>query len=247
MGESLLGYVDQVREEVTRAAEVPAGKVTVGMPPSISPILGPVLMEECWRRFPEMSVRVTEGLSVFLAEWLNLSKIDLAVLTDPGDVPTLHTTTLVREEFVLVGSPEQMPSGLSEVPLAQLVDHRLVISPGFRRLIDCWTVPRGIELNYAMEFDSVAMIKEMILRGLGLSIMPYASVHKEASERTLAVIPIVEPVMTRDLVLAVNARRPTSAAMKAAAAVITDTLREIPVRPAGIVQLHVVKEGTKRR
>jgi LysR family nitrogen assimilation transcriptional regulator len=242
MGESLLGYVDQMREEVARVGEVPAGKVTVGMPPSISPILGPILMEECWRRFPEMSVRVTEGLSVFLAEWLKLAKIDLAVLTDPGDVPTLHTTTLVREELVLVGSPEQMPTGVSEISLAQLADYRLVIAPGFRQLVDRWAVPRGIELKYAMEFDSVAMIKEMIMRGLGLSVMPYAIVHKEASERTLAVLQIVEPSMTRDLVLALNSRRPTSAAMKAAVEVITEKLREIPVRPAGGAYLQVVAE-----
>jgi LysR family nitrogen assimilation transcriptional regulator len=41
MGESLLGYVTQLREEVSRAAEYPMDDVVVGMPQPISPALAP--------------------------------------------------------------------------------------------------------------------------------------------------------------------------------------------------------------
>jgi hypothetical protein len=53
----------------------------------------------------------TEGLSVFLAEWLNLGKIYLAVMTNLGDVNGLRIAHLAHEELVLVASPERIKRG----------------------------------------------------------------------------------------------------------------------------------------
>ena len=111
MGESVLSYVEQMREEVSRAAKVPSGNVIVGMPQSISPSLAPRLMEVCRERLPMVTLRVTEGLSVFLEEWLNVAKIDLALMTDPGKVLTLHTSLVAQEQMVLVGPTGGMPPG----------------------------------------------------------------------------------------------------------------------------------------
>ena len=92
MGESLLAFVEQMREEVSRAADVPSGNVIVGMPQSISLALAPLLMEECRSRLPMVRLRVTEGLSIFLEEWLNVAKIDVALMTNPGKILMLHTS-----------------------------------------------------------------------------------------------------------------------------------------------------------
>lgn len=230
MGESVLGFVEQMREEVSRAAEVPSGNVIVGMPQSISPALAPRLMEACRDRLPMVHLRVTEGLSVFLEEWLNVAKIDIALMTDPGKVLTLHTSPVAQEQMVLVGAAGKMPAGDS-IALADIVRLPLVIAHGFRRLIDPWTEPRGIKFNYTMELDSITIIKEMIKRGFGYSIMPYATVHAEALSGELGVIRIIEPTVTRDFVVAVNARRPLSAAVKAVRDVIVEVLAQIELQP----------------
>ena len=67
-------------------------------------------MEACRTRLPKVQLRVTEGLSVFLEEWLNVAKIDVALMTDPGKVLTLHTSLLAREHMVLVGNADNMPA-----------------------------------------------------------------------------------------------------------------------------------------
>jgi LysR family transcriptional regulator, nitrogen assimilation regulatory protein len=231
LGESVLAFVEQMREEVSRAADVPSGKVIVGMPQSISPSLAPLLMEACRTRLPKVQLRVTEGLSVFLEEWLNVAKIDVALMTNPGKVLTLHTSLLAREHMVLVGKADNMPASKSKIALADIAKFPLLIAHGFRRLIDQWTEPRGIKLNYVMELDSITIIKEMIKRGFGYSILPYATVHAEALSGDLGVTPITDPTITRDFVVAVNARRPLSAAVKAVRELIVEKLAEIELQP----------------
>ncbi len=233
MGESLLAFVEQMREEVSRAAEVPSGNVIVGMPQSISPSLAPLLMEECRARLPKVGLRITEGLSVFLEEWLNVAKIDVALMTNPGKVLTLHTSLVAQEHMVLVGAAKSMKADENKIALADIVKLPLLIAHGFRRLIDQWTEPRGIKLNYVMELDSITIIKEMIKRGFGYSILPYATVHSEALSGDLGVTRIVDPTVTRDFVVAVNARRPLSAAVKAVRDVIVEKLNEIELQPRG--------------
>jgi len=71
----------------------------------------------------------------------------------------------------------------------------------------------------------------MIKRGFGYSILPYATVHPEALSGDLGVMPIVDPTMTRDFVIAVNARRPLSAAVKAVRELIVEKLAEIELQP----------------
>jgi LysR family transcriptional regulator, nitrogen assimilation regulatory protein len=231
MGESVLAFVEQMREEVSRAADIPSGRVIVGMPQSISPALAPLLMEACRTRLPKVQLRVTEGLSVFLEEWLNVAKIDVALMTNPGKVLTLHTSLLAREHMVLVGKADNMPTNGGKIALADIAKLPVLIAHGFRRLIDRWTEPRGIKLNYVMELDSITIIKEMIKRGFGYSILPYATVHPEALSGDLGVMPIVDPTMTRDFVIAVNARRPLSAAVKAVRELIVEKLAEIELQP----------------
>ena len=231
MGESLLAFVEQMREEVSRAADVPSGAVIVGMPQSISPALAPLVMEECRARLPMVRLRVTEGLSIFLEEWLNVAKIDVALMTNPGKILTLHTSLVASEQMVLVGSAGNMLASQESIALANIAKLPLLIAHGFRRLVDQWTEPRGIKLDYVMELDSITIIKEMIKRGFGYSILPYATVHAEALSGDLDVMPIVDPVVTRDLVVAVNARRPLSAAVKAVCDVIVEKLGEIQLQP----------------
>jgi LysR family transcriptional regulator, nitrogen assimilation regulatory protein len=231
MGESVLAFVEQMREEVSRAADIPSGHVILGMPQSISPALAPLVMEACRARFPKVTLRITEGLSVFLEEWLNIGKIDIALMTNPGKVLTLHTSLLAREHMVLVGNPGKMPPGQSKIALADIAKLPLLIAHGFRRLIEQWSEPRGIKLDYLMELDSITIIKEMIKRGFGYSILPYATVHPEALNGELGVMPIVDPTMTRDFVIAVNARRPLSAAVKVVRELMAEKLAETQLQP----------------
>jgi LysR family nitrogen assimilation transcriptional regulator len=74
LGTSLIGLMDNIRQQVGTSPKSVSGHVTIGMPQSVSTMLAPGLIFECQRRYPEISLRITEGLSIFLEEWLSQGK-----------------------------------------------------------------------------------------------------------------------------------------------------------------------------
>jgi LysR family nitrogen assimilation transcriptional regulator len=233
MGESLLMYTKELREHVSRASENPAGDVVIGMPQSISPSLAPLILMECQRVYPKLSIRVTEGLSVFLAEWLRLGKIDLAVMSNLGEVSGLQSTHLAWEEMVLVADPKLVGRARKEISVAKLEKLPLLLGAHFRPLIESALAIRKIKLNVLMELDSVDIIKEMVVRQPYYSILPYASVHKEARNRELSVTTIIDPHISRELVLAVNAQRPLPAGANLARKLIIEKVKDLELEPSG--------------
>ncbi len=232
MGETLLGDAERLREAVMRAPEKATGQVIVGLPPSLSPILAAFLVDECRRLAPGVTLHIMEGLSIFLEEWLSLGRIDMAVLTDLGEHPTINRKLLVSEEMMLVGGASTVEALPEPVSVLQLASLQLVITHGFRDVIDKLVGQAGLQLTYALELDSIGLIKEMLARGTFATILPYALVHQEAFTGTLNVRSIRNPKLVRDLVIATNSKRPVTSAMKTVRALVTQHARDIPFAAA---------------
>jgi DNA-binding transcriptional LysR family regulator len=68
-----------------------------------------------------------------------------------------------------------------------------------RKAIDRALRQRNVKLNIVMAFDNIETIKQAIMIGAGVSLLPRHTVEKEASIRTLAAVPfglsdLVRPV-----------------------------------------------------
>ncbi len=231
LGENLLASVEQLRDAVMRAPDKAQGEATIGLPPSLSAILAPFLVDECRRVFPDVTLRIIEGLSIFLEEWLTLGRIDMAILTDPGERPTINRQTLAREELVLVGGPPPGGGTAKPVTVAEIATLDLVITRGFRNVIDPLVAKAGLTLRYALELDSIPIIKDMLARDGIVTILPFALVHKEAFAGKLNVRTIREPRLVRDLVIGTNAKRPVTSAMKAVRSLLVQHTRDLPFAP----------------
>lgn len=135
-GEKILISIEEMREAVVRAFEHPAGELTLGLPPSLCASFAPLLLEDARKEIPDVRLRITEGLSVFLEEWLNQGRIDLAVLTKVGEMEGLSRVRLAVEEFALVASPGTLERGRLTIPLREVAALKLTITRGFRAVID---------------------------------------------------------------------------------------------------------------
>ena len=79
LAEFVLNYIAEIKPTLTQFASEPSGNIVIGLPPSLAFILAPRLVEGTRRRFPLVTLRIIEGFSVFLAEWLEEFRLDLAV------------------------------------------------------------------------------------------------------------------------------------------------------------------------
>lgn len=222
LADHLLRSAQNIKNEVVHLAREPAGDVVVGLPPSLAYLMTPNLIAECNRRYPKVSIRVIEALSVFLLDWVDLGRIDVALLTDPKDSSTLLRTELVLEDMVLVGAPTAFAPGKVTAELMDLTRHDIIISEGFRRVIQPWCEAANVDLDFAMQMDSIHIIQEMVRRGLYCTVVPYAMVHEDVLSGRLRALPFTDPHIRRRIVLAYSARRPLSLSMSAIGSLLQD-------------------------
>lgn len=227
MGGNLLDYMEGIRKAVATAAHDPAGEVVVGLPPSLSGSLAPCLIDECRTHLPQVRIRIIEGLSMFIEEWLALGRIDLAILTyRPG--MTMSQTPLCEEDLVLVGRFGQTDADARSISFNDMSDLPLVMTSGFKDVINC-QMPTGRTLQCGLEMDSISAIRNVLATTDMCTVLPYGVVQHERFGDEFKVLRICDPSPTRSLVIGRNAARPMSAASRAVQGAIHASVRRLPM------------------
>ena len=224
----ILGQFEQAQAEIRGGQAEPAGEVRLGLPSSISQILGVPLILAARERYPRISLRVAEAMSGYVLDWLHAGRVDLGLLYAVVEDRGLRSTSLLTEELVLFG-PAEATAELRAVPPQALADRPLVLpSPGhgLRDLLDAHAAEHGLRLSPVVEIDAYASIKTMVERGLGFSVLPAHAVREEVAEGRLRAWPF-EPPLLRTIHLAQPTDRPLSHAARAVEGLCRTTMAEL--------------------
>jgi LysR family transcriptional regulator, nitrogen assimilation regulatory protein len=229
MAEFVLNYIGEIKPTLTQFASEPSGNIVIGLPPSLAFMLAPRLVEETRRRFPLVTLRIIEGLSVFLSEWLEEFRLDLAVLTDYGPVAGIERHFIAEDDMVFVGTPAKLQKYDKIIPLKDIENFPLLITHGFRSIISERLAAEHIVPNYYMELDSIPIAKEMVLRGLFCSIFSYSLVHHEIQQGRLRALRFEGTPVRRRILTAVAENRPQSLTIAAIEGLIKEVVKELPL------------------
>ena len=229
--EFVLSYLAEMKNSLSETSTEPAGEFVVGLPPSLAALLAPRLIEESARRYPRLKLRIVEGLSVFLAEWLDQLRIDIAVLTDYGAIPALEFQTVLEEELYFVGAPSRLAGAAASVTAQEIERHPLIITHGFKMLAEPWFAGKDIEPNFVMELDSIGIVRDMLLAGAYCSIMPYGMVHEDIAQGRLQALRFDQPRVSRRVVIGMKSNRAKSVSLNAVEAMIKEEIAKLPTAP----------------
>lgn len=106
----ILQLMLRVREDIASSRGEPAGRIVVGLPPSMGRLLTLPLVEGFRRALPKARLAIVEGLSAHLAEWISTGRVDIGLLHNPEPQPALEVTPVLEEPLGLV-SPAAKPGG----------------------------------------------------------------------------------------------------------------------------------------
>jgi LysR family nitrogen assimilation transcriptional regulator len=207
------------RRAIAAIGSAPAGKVTIGMPPSVGAVLTAAIVGQFRAQFPRVSLGVMEGFSGHVLEWLTTGRIDVAVLYNAPRTSTLAADPLVTDELFLLGPPGD-PAGVGTGPVSgvRLAELPLILPSrphGLRVLVDEFLGRVGVAPSVQVEIDAMASTLSLVERGLGYTILSYSCVHPLIEARRIRKWSIVEPTMTRTLVVATSTQRPVTKAARA--------------------------------
>ena len=206
-GRGILHQVERAREELDRMRGTLAGRVAIGLPPSIGRVLTVPLMRAFRHRMPEARLSVIENLSAAVQAQLLSGGLDIAVLYDARPTPGLDLQLLLHQPLVLVG---RRPAGLQEDPpppplsLAEVSRLPLVIPSrpnAIRMYVESEMARIGSSLQVALEIDGVSAILDLVADGAGFAVLSRdavaRSIHPSAyTVREVASPPLQIPVYT---------------------------------------------------
>jgi LysR family nitrogen assimilation transcriptional regulator len=199
----ILEGVERAEEEMLSIGERPRGNVTVGFGAPVSNMLAIPLLEIMKERYQNISLHIIETMSGFLREWLDTGRLDMAVLYNVENHDGMLCESLLREPLYLIAPPgsnfarESISfSSLSDIPLilpSRLHDLRLVVENQAKK--------EGFNLDIVFEIDAAPQILKLVERRMGHSVLSRMMVQDQLSRGQLLAIPIVNPSISRSVVL----------------------------------------------
>ena len=222
----VLHQVDRTREEVERVRGVRAGRVAVGLPPTLSKILTVPLTHAFRASMPEASLAVCEGLSATLQDSLIAGRLDVAVLYNATPSRELDTAPLLEEDLFLIERKQARSQGRS-IALRDVARKPLVIPSrpnSIRMLVEVELANLGCHPQIALEIDGVRAILDLVADGAGCAVLSMTAVTASGKASTFEVRPIIKPRLRSRLSLATSARRPTTATQQTMLELIRKTV-----------------------
>lgn len=151
------------------------GTINIGAITSLEKLHFSDLIAEFYSDYPNLTVNVLRGDSIYLLESLEKSNIDVAFLTRPTiqGYPNLDFQTVGCDEYVLV-VPEKHPlSHKKVVDLAQFKNDRFILHQPSQSISGiCLQACKeaGFEPNIACQVGASSISLNLIRRGLGVGL-----------------------------------------------------------------------------
>lgn len=200
-----LRQIEQAVEDVCTLSTEASGHISFGMPPTVSYVLASRLARRVAAQAPNVSLRIVEGYTGHLVDWLQRGEIDLSILYGPASDLHMKVEELVREQLMLIGPPNCALEPDHPVTIAEMTKLPLVLpssSHGLRAMVENSARRVKAKLNIRFEADSFVVLKELVESGLGYTVLPLSAFSREVAAGHLRYAPLHKPPLMRQLVMA---------------------------------------------
>jgi LysR family nitrogen assimilation transcriptional regulator len=214
LGDAMKGAVDRVK-----GATDPEGQVVVGVGQSIGAVLTVPLLERVAHGLPKVGIQVRELVGGLLPELMRTGAIDFAFSLNTVTGRGMRSTAVLSEEMCVVGQRRLVERHLGTrageafrfASLAGLPLYATRRGQFVRDSLENAARSKGIHLDVRAEIDSLHILRDLAVSGLGCAVMSRGSLGRDAVNRDLYVGRIAAPAIRREVFLVRPAQMPRAA------------------------------------
>ena len=210
--ERVLEQTAAIREIAKQNKDPLTGQLRLGVIYTVAPYLLPQLVRSMITRVPQMPMVLQENFTAKLLEMLRQGELDAAIMAQPFPQQGLLVQPLYDEPFV-VAMPASHPwSNRERINAADLKNETMLLLGNGHCFRDqvlevCPEMARfstnGDGIARTFEGSSLETIRHMVASGIGITVLPKASVpDMQAHDGLLRYVPFEDPVPTRRVVIA---------------------------------------------
>ncbi len=227
---TLLQNFERTRAEISQPRQELEGSVRVAAIYSVGLHGISGQMQRFLSLHPKTRVRLECLHPQQVVETVVQDEADLGVLSYPPANRALSVVPLRSDPIVFVCPPHHRLARRRTLAATDLNGEPFVAFDAdlsIRKAIDRALRKRNAKAKVVMEFDNVETIKQAIINGAGVSLLPAPTIMKEVGIRTLSAVPLNIPELTRP-VAAIHRRNKL---LTPAVARFLETLQEVDFQP----------------
>src|SRR5215471_18685654 len=196
----ILRSVDELEDFARASRDRFAGRLRVGMIPTIAPYLLPRVIGDLTRLHPELDIQVREALTPKLIQELSEGRLDTAILALPVSEAALTEVALFSENFLLVrprkdeGTPVPSREMLREMRLLLLEEGHC-----FRDQALSFCNMQSAPPREMLDANSLSTLVQMVSAGIGVTLIPEMAVPVETRSAAVSVSRFRDPQPSRTI------------------------------------------------
>ena len=227
-----LAAADEGRDAVAGVRGVLRGQLHVGTIQTLAVIDLPALLTGFSRAHPAVSIRLIHDAAPVLARAAADAQLDVAFIDGPTDPARVTRVDIGHDDLVLAVPRGDSLAGRASIRLDDhalrerlFVDYRA--DSALHAQIDVACAAAGLARRTICEAQNMQYLAELVQHGLGISVLPPASLRAVAAE--VSTLQITPPIR-RDVCAVVSAAHPPTGAARALLDLLTASLDRAPGR-----------------
>ena len=217
----VLYNAEQIAEITRSEKEVLSGPLKIALISTVSPVLVPGLFKYFGEHYPSISLHAEEMLSSTIKDKLRKAEVDMGILAGSLNDPDFLEIPLYHERFLAYVSPDNPVFSLESIRTESLLRQPIwIIRDGLRQLFPGDFSEKEFSYDRFFEGGRVGILIQVVNDNGGITIIPETHTNLIMYSQQRCLRPIVNPVPSRTISLALRSDYIHEAKLNAVAAAV---------------------------
>jgi DNA-binding transcriptional LysR family regulator len=188
-GRAAMAALDDADRTAEQLRGLRGGRLAVGATESVGTYRVPAMLGAFAKQHPDVELRMDIADAADLLQRLRSRDLDVGIICEMGPAEGVETSSLADERLVPVWGPES-PMASGKATLERFLEQPFIArerGSGIGRAVDRWLLEQENGPRPAMELGSLEAMKQAVLSGLGVSILPEPGVKADVDRGALRV------------------------------------------------------------
>jgi LysR family transcriptional regulator, hydrogen peroxide-inducible genes activator len=197
---NILRSVDELEDLARASSDGLAGRLRIGVIPTIAPYLLPTIIGNLTRQYADLEIHVRETVTPKLIQELSEGRLDTAIVALPVSEPSFAEVALFAEDFVLVrpgedeGKPVPNGEALARMRLLLLEEGHCFRDQALSFCNRHSALPREL-----LDGSSLSTLVQMVGAGIGVTLIPEMAVAVETRSAPVSIARFGKPKPSRTI------------------------------------------------
>ena len=186
-------YEKEIEDAIADMRVLRKGVLRLGTTKTYARSYMPLLISKFWQSYPNIKIHLNEGSSFQMANSLLDFQSEIVIVAKIEENSQICFVPFCQEDIVVLVSPDHHLAKRNSITMAELAKEPIIMKEpgsGTRMALDEAFASKGVVPNILMEINNTFFIKQVTLRGDGISFLVRAAVTTELEEGKLVTVPI---------------------------------------------------------